>query len=113
MNTILAAIAARFTSFAAALVPVAIEAGKNLLGKVVAEGEDAFLALVEKFGEKATQLVTDLFADDTLKGIEKANLAATQLVEHAAENGVELAAHDASTLIKSAFLAVKSELAKL
>lgn len=113
MNNILAAIAAKFVAFAAAIVPIAIDEGKQLLGKVAKDISDSFLNLVEKVGEKATQLVTDLVADDSLSGLEKANLATTQLVEHAATNGIELAAHDASAIIKNAYLAVKDKLASL
>src|SRR4051812_19516763 len=113
MDNILAAIAAKFVAFAAAIVPIAIDEGKQLLGKVAKDIEDSFLDLVEKVGEKATQLVTDLVADGSLSGLEKENLASHELVERAATSGMQLAAHDASTIIKNAYLAVKDKLASL
>lgn len=51
----------------------------------------------------ASKLVIDLMADDTLSGLEKANLAATQLVENYALKGITVADQDATFIIKSAY----------
>lgn len=106
-------IIAKLAAFAEDVVSAAIEEGKDLAGKVAADVEDSFEDLVGKVGEAATKFVTDLFADDSLRGLEKANLAATQLVEHAAQNGITIAEHDVTALIKGAYLAVKAKLASL
>jgi hypothetical protein len=110
---ILNKIAAALAAFAAAAVTIAKDEGVELAGKIAADVTDALEDAVDKLGAKATEIVTALFADDSLSGIEKANLAATQLVEHATTTGIQVAAHDVTTLIKSAYLAVKDEIAKL
>jgi hypothetical protein len=111
--SILNTIAAKLAVFANAVVSAAVEEGKELAGKVAVDVTDSFEDLVEKVGEAATKFVTDLFADDSLSGLEKANLAATQLAQHAAENGITIAEQDISALIKSAYLAVKTKIASL
>lgn len=100
-------------AFADVVVTAAIDEGKELAGKVAADVEDSFEHLVAKVGQAATKFVTDLFSDDTLGGLEKANLAATQLVEHAAGQGIVMAEHDVTALIKSAYLAVKAKIGSL
>ena len=111
--SILSKIVAALSAFAVAAVETAKEEGIELAGKVAADVEDALEDLVQKLGAKATEIVTNLFADNSLSGLEKANLAATQLTEHAALNGIEIAAHDVTTIIKSSYLAVKEQIAKL
>lgn len=91
------------------LVAIAKEAGGEALEAV----EGAFEDLVNKIGKDATQLVTNLMADDSLSGLEKSNLAATQLVQAAADKGITVAAHDITTLIKDAYVAVKAKVASL
>lgn len=110
---ILNKISALLAQFAEAAVAAAVEEGVELAGKVAKDVEDSFEHLVERLGGKATELVTALFNDDSLKGVEKANLAATQLAEHAAEQGIEIAAHHISALVQNAYLAVKAQIAKL
>lgn len=110
---IVSRITAALAAFAVAAVAVAKEEGIELIGKVAADVEDAFEDIVTKLGPKATEIVTALFADDSLSGLAKANLAATQLVEHASLNGIEIAAEHVTSLIHSAYLAVKDEIAKL
>lgn len=117
-------IAASFEAFAAQIVADTVaEAGtvgaklEAIAKEAVTEGagalETGFEELVGKWGGDATKLVTDLMADDSLSGLEKSNLAATQLTEQAANTGITLAAQDVTTLIKSAYLAVTAEIAKL
>lgn len=106
-------IAAKLAVLASAALTVAVEEGKEFVEKVADAAVDGFEDLVDKLGDAATKFVTDLFADDTLKGIEKANLAAVQLTEHAALNGIAIAEQDVTALVKSAYLAVKAEIAKL
>lgn len=95
--------------FAAEVVTEAKQFAEN----VVAKGYTDFMDLVNKVGLRATQLVTDLMADDTLSGLEKANLGATQLVEHAASNGITIAEQDVSALIKMAYEGAKAKIASL
>lgn len=110
----LSTIAERFEEFADGAVSDALAEGRDFVGKVAEDAENAFEDLVEKLGQRATTLVTGLFSDDSVPtGTEKANLAATQLVEHAASTGIALAAHDATAIIKSAFLAVEAKIATL
>ncbi len=117
-------IADKLEAFASGIVSAAVEEAGELGGKLLAIAKEAaeetveavadgFEDLVDKIGEKATQLVTDLMADDSLSGLEKANLAATQLVEHAATNSITIAEQDVTALIKNAYLAVKSKIASL
>ncbi len=110
---ILSNVAAKLAAFAATALAAVKEEGIELAGKVAADVADSFEDLVEKLGGAATKFVTDLFSDDSLSGLEKANLAATQLVQHATENGITIAEQDVTSLIKSAYLAVKEQIAKL
>ncbi len=66
--------------------------------------------LVQKLGQDATNFVTALINDDTLKGSEKADLAARQLVEAAGQQGIAIAGHQATTLIEAAYTAVVDKL---
>ena len=109
----LATIVSKFEAFASEVVSDAVEEGKEFVEDVAVAGENRFEELVGKIGKRATEFVTDLMSDDTLSGLEKNNLAVTQLVDHAAQSGIELAAHDATTLIKNAFLAVEAKIASL
>lgn len=110
---ILTRVAAALAIFATDAIAIAKEDGIELLGKVAVDVQDEFEKLVGQFGGAATKFVTNLFADDQLSGLEKANLATTQLVEHAALNGVTIAGQHATSLIQSAFLAVKDQIGKL
>jgi hypothetical protein len=124
MNMSLATIAATLEGFAAEVVSDAVAEGKTFLAQTVdaakqfaetelAAGYTDFLDLANKVGKRATQLVTDLMSDSSLSGLEKSNLAATQLVEHAATNGITIAEQDVTALIKNAYEAVKAKIASL
>lgn len=106
-------IAAQLAIFANDALTILKNDGIELAGKITIDVEDEFEKLVGQFGGAATKFVSELFADDKLSGLEKANLATVQLVDHAAQNGVTIAAQHATSLIQSAYLAVKAELAKL
>lgn len=117
-------IAQKLEDFASGVVSSAVEeageVGTKLLSIAKSAAEQAgdaieggFEDLVDKVGQKATELVTALMADDSLSGLEKSNLAATQLVEHAATNGITIAEQDVTALIKNAYLAVKAKIASL
>lgn len=81
---------------------------------VIKEFEGGFLELVDEFGQDVTVFVHDLMSDVSIPtGNEKANLAATMLVDAAAVKGVAIAAHDVTTLVKNAFLAVEEAVAAL
>lgn len=119
-----------FTEIAAkveAFADAAIAAGEKSLEQIldtVTEGaadvlenvepvvERSLLALVEQFGGTASDIVLSLFgaAGASLGGSEKANLAATTLVEAAAKKGVTIVSADVSTLVKNAFTAVEERL---
>lgn len=122
--SILNNVASAFDAFANEVVGDIVAEGGDLAGKLLVVGkaageqalevvEGGFEDLVTKVGGAATKFVTNLFADPSLSGLEKANLATTQLVESAASSGITLAAHDATTLVKNAFLAVEAKLATL
>lgn len=109
-------IARAFDAFAKAVVD-GIEAEAIEVAEEVAESvADGFAGVVDRVGAAATKFVHDLFGDGgvvdgrALSGLEKANLAVAQLTEHAAANGIELLAHDATAIVKNAFLAVKDRL---
>lgn len=117
-------IAATLEQFAEDVINDAVAEGKQFIGEVATEAKEFvtdvvdkgytdFLDLVNKVGKRATQLVTDLMNDDTLSGLEKANLGATQLVEHATANGITIAEQDVTTLIKTAYEAAKAKIASL
>lgn len=87
---------------------------KEGANEVANEVKNGFLELVDEFGKDAAKFVHDLMGDVTIaSGNEKANLAATQLVDAAAAKGINIAAQDVTTLIKNAFLAVNEAVAKL
>lgn len=109
----LATIVSKLEAFAAEVVSDAVEEGKEFAGDVASAAETRFEELIDKVGKRATELVTNLMGDDSLSGLEKNNLAVTQLVDHAAQNGIEIAAHDATTIVKNVFLAVKAKIASL
>lgn len=109
----LATIASKFEAFAAAAVADGKIVLLNTAGKVAADIESGFEDLVGRLGADATKLVGDLINDESFSGLEKANLAATQLTEVAANQGITLAGQDATTLIKNAYVAVTAALAKL
>lgn len=120
----LAKIATILEQFAADVVSDAVAEGRTFVAQTVdaakqfaqtelAAGYSDFLDLTNKVGKRATQLVTDLLSDDSLSGLEKANLGATQLVEHAASNGITIAEQDVTALIKNAYEAVKAKVESL
>lgn len=111
--SILSNVESQLAGFAEEAVALAISEGKELIGKVATDIEDAFEDLVSKIGDLATKRVTALFSDDSLKGVEKANLAATQVAQDAADRGITVAEHELSALIKNTYLAVKDAIAKL
>lgn len=119
-----------FATFAARIVADTVAEGAELGQKLLADGkafvekeaaviEGSFEDLVNRYGKDATQFVTDLFGDaGVLDGVEltgsaKADLAARQLIDKAAQEGVTIAAQDATSMVKTAFLAVVDEIAKL
>jgi hypothetical protein len=69
--------------------------------------------LVDQTGASATKLVTDLMNDPSLSGLEKANLAATSLIEQYALKGIQIADDDATFIIKNAYLAAAQYLRSL
>lgn len=120
----LATIAATLENFAEGVVADAVSEGKTFVAQEVdtlkqaaeataQNGYADFLDLVNKTGKRATQLVTDLMGDASLSGTEKANLAATTLVQEYATQGITIASTDVSALVKNAFLAVTTAIAKL
>ena len=95
----LATIAATLEGFAETVVTDAVNEGKTFVAQevgaaeqfaetTVTNGYTDFQDLVNKVGKDATQLVTNLMNDSSLSGLEKSNLAATQLVQQAATNGI-------------------------
>lgn len=109
----LATIAASFEAFAQAEFKNAKNDALEALAKGVQDAGEALEALVNQTGASATKLVIDLMGDDSLDGLEKANLAATQLVEQYALNGITIAEHDATFIIKNAYVAAASYLRSL
>lgn len=109
----LASIASKFDAFAQAELRLV----KNESLEVLAEGVEAvgggLLRVVDQTGAAATKLVVDLMADDSLSGLEKANLAATQLVEQYAVQGITIADTDATYIIKNAYEAAAAYLRSL
>jgi hypothetical protein len=120
----LATIVTTLENFAEEVLADAVAEGKTFAAQEIGVLKDAavatakngyadFMDLVSKVGKRATQLVTDLMNDDTLKGIEKHNLAATTLTEESANQGIAIVASDASALVKNAFEVVMDKIAKL
>lgn len=109
----LATLAAKFDSFAAEVITDAKDAGLETAAEVVEAVGEGLDSLVDKVGASATKFVTDLMADDSLSGLEKANLAATQLVQEAATRGITIVDHDVTYLIKNAYEAVAARLRSL
>lgn len=109
----LATIAASFDAFAKEELKLI----KNESLEVLAEGvEDVgvgLIAIVDQTGAAATKLVVALMGDDSLSGLEKANLAATQLVEQYALKGITIADTDATFIIKNAYVAAAAYLRSL
>lgn len=90
-----------------------VDAAKTLTETTITNGYNDFDDLVNKVGQLTTQLVTDLMNDSTLSGLEKSKLAATQLVQRAATNGITIAETDVSALVKTAYEAVAAKIASL
>jgi len=84
-----------------------LAAAKAELDKVEGQVQDSFLSLTHRLGDVASQFVANLWPDTSLSGNEKANLAATQLVQEAAQQGITIAEQDVSALIKTSYLGVK------
>lgn len=109
----LATMAASFDTFAA-------EEFKNVKNdalEVLAESVEitgvGLEKLVDQTGASATKLVTALMNDDSLSGLEKANLAATQLVDQYAVQGITMAEADVTFIIKNAYEAAAAYLRSL
>lgn len=120
----LATIVSTLENFAAGVIADAVAEGKTFVAqeidaakafaeKTAENGYGDFMDLVNKVGQRATQLVADLMNDDTLSGLEKANLAATTLTQEAASNGIKIVETDATALIKNVFETVKAKIASL
>lgn len=88
----------------------AVEKGGEIVEALEPIVEDAFSLLVSQLGGIAANIVTGLFgvAGAALSGSEKADLAARQLIEAGFQQGVTVAAQDATTLIKNSYVAVKA-----
>lgn len=99
----LATIALSFENFAAAELKLVKNDALEALALSVEATGGQLEALVNSTGAEATKLVTALMNDDSLSGLEKANLAATQLVEAYALKGITIAETDATFIIKSAY----------
>lgn len=120
----LATIAATLEQFAEEVISDAVSEGKIFAAQTVdaakqfaetevGAGYTDFLDLTNKIGKRTTILVTDLMADNTLSGLEKANLAATQLTQSAADQGITVAAQDVTAMIKNAYEAVRAKIESL
>lgn len=109
----LATIAASFDAFAEAELKNVKNDALELLAKGVEDTGAELVTLVDQTGAAATTLVTNLMGDDSLSGLEKANLAATQLVEQYALKGIAVADADATYVIKNAYEAVAAKLRSL
>lgn len=120
----LSTIAATLEAFAETVISDALAEGKTFVAQEVPAAKDFakttakngysdFQDLVTKVGKDVTQLVANLMNDDSLSGLEKANLAATTTVEKAAQAGIIIAETDASALIKNAYEAVSAKIASL
>lgn len=109
----LATIAVAFDTFAATELKNLKNDALEAAADTVEDSGELLEKLVDQTGAAATKLVTDLFADDTLSGLEKANLAATKLVEQYALQGITVADNDATYIIKSAYTAVAAKLRSL
>lgn len=109
----LATIAASFDAFVKEEFKLAKNATLESLAKSVEATGGELEKLVDQTGAAATKLVTDLMNDDSLSGLEKANLAATTLIEQYALKGIEIAETDATFIIKNAYEAAAAYLRSL
>lgn len=109
----LATIAASFDTFAAEELKNAKDDALEVLAKDVEVVGEGLEGLVNQTGASATKLVVALMNDDSLSGLEKANLAATQLVEQYALKGITIAAQDVTFIIKNAYEAAAEYLRSL
>ena len=78
--------------------------------EIVPEAESAFESLVTQFAPLVMSTISNLAtaAFVSLSGGEKLNLAATTIVDTAAQQGVTIAAADASALVKNGFEAFQA-----
>jgi hypothetical protein len=109
----LATIALAFQNFAQAELKNAENDALETLAKGVTDVGEGLETLVEQTGAAATKLVTDLMNDPSLSGLEKANLAATSLVEMYALKGIQIAEVDATFIIKGAYITAAEYLRSL
>lgn len=109
----LATLAAKFDTFAAEVITEAKDEGLEVSAEIVESVGNGLNDLVDKVGASATKFVNALMTDDSLSGLEKANLAATQLVQEAATNGITIAEQDVTYIIKNAYEAVAAKLRSL
>lgn len=109
----LATIAASFDAFAKEELKNVKNDTLELLAKGVEDAGQALEKLVDQTGASATKLVLNLMNDDSLSGLEKANLAATQLVEQYALQGIAILDTDATFIIKNAYEAAAAYLRSL
>lgn len=112
----LASIGNKFDQFAESLVEELKDEGLELLADGVELVGAALENLVDTLGGAATKFVHDLMGDGgiingrELSGLEKADLAARQLIDSAATRGIELADHQATYIIKSSYEALAARL---
>lgn len=109
----LATIAIAFDNAAAEELKSLQNEALEALAQTVEVGGETLLRLVNETVATATKLVIALMGDDSLSGLEKANLAATQLVELYALQGITIAAESATFLIKNAYEAAAAYLRSL
>ena len=109
----LATIAASFETFAETELKDLKNDALEALAEGVEDTGEALDTLVDQTGAAATTLVTNLMNDPSLSGFEKANLAATQLIEQYALKGITVADVDATFVIKNAYEAVAAKLRSL
>lgn len=137
---LLTSLKASVALFAVQAIAAAMEDGKELGGELLADAkelggqilvaaqaeadkvegqvEDTFLKLTQQFGALASQFVTTLLPTTvmdgvTLDGAAKANLATTQLVDAAAQQGITLAGTHASSIIQNAYMGAKDVVSQL
>lgn len=99
----LATIAAAFETAAAEALKDAENEGLELSAELVETAGAGIDALVDKYAASATTFVVALLNDNSLSGLEKADLSTRQLVEKAALDGITLADHEATFFIKNAY----------
>lgn len=78
--------------------------------ELIADAKTTFETICAQFGPLVMQTISSLATGELAKltGTEKTNLAATTVVDGAAQQGITLLAEDATALIKNGFEAFKN-----